>query len=142
MAARLAEAQGLFRPDEAEVFRDGERLVIRLKKLGFRPGEASVTKEGLPLLEKVRLAVASVGPASITIEGHTDASGDAEVNQRLSEQRALAVEEYLELVGVADTEITALGYGDMIPIASNTTKEGRSQNRRVDIILEPTQVAH
>jgi len=76
-----------------------------------------------------------VGRADIMIElnGYTDEAGSAQYNLNLSERRAKAVAEYLTGKGVDQARITAVGYGEAKPVANNGTKDGRSQNRRVEI---------
>ncbi len=69
----------------------------------------------------------------ITIEGHTDAVGSAEEKQFLSQRRANTVREYLIGAGIRPAQITAEGFGDTRPKASNDTPEGRQLNRRVEI---------
>jgi len=69
----------------------------------------------------------------ISVEGHTDSVGSDESNQRLSEERADSVRDYLVDQGVTGTRITAVGFGKTRPKASNDTPEGRQMNRRVEI---------
>jgi len=69
----------------------------------------------------------------ISVEGHTDAVGSLEANQRLSEQRADTVRNYLVDQGVSGTRISSIGYGETRPKATNDTPEGRQLNRRVEI---------
>ncbi|MGD9916960.1 MAG: OmpA family protein [Paenirhodobacter sp.] len=69
--------------------------------------------------------------------GHTDNTGDAAYNQRLSQQRAQAVVEVLVGAGVPRSRLVAVGRGEDQPIASNLTAEGRAQNRRVEFIIRP-----
>jgi len=69
----------------------------------------------------------------ISVEGHTDAIGSDDYNQRLSEQRAYTVRDFLVDKGVAGTQITATGFGKTQPKATNDTPEGRQLNRRVEI---------
>src|ERR1043165_9032827 len=69
----------------------------------------------------------------ISVEGHTDAIGSLDANQRLSEQRADTVRNYLVDQGVTGTRITSIGYGETRPKATNDTPEGRQLNRRVEI---------
>ena len=69
----------------------------------------------------------------ISVEGHTDAVGTAEANQRLSEQRADTVRNYLVDQGVTGTRINSIGFGETRPKATNDTPEGRQLNRRVEI---------
>ena len=72
----------------------------------------------------------------ITIEGHTDSIGTDKYNQALSERRAAAVKAYLVKQGVVDDQrITSVGYGESRPIADNKTKQGRFENRRVEILI-------
>jgi hypothetical protein len=70
------------------------------------------------------------------IEGYTDSRGSARNNQALSERRAGAVADFLTSQGVPADRITAVGKGASSPIASNATADGRSQNRRVEIVLQ------
>lgn len=72
----------------------------------------------------------------IIVEGHTDNTGTKEYNQYLSEKRAEAVKKALIQRGVESSKITTIGYGFNKPISSNKTKQGRSENRRVDIKVE------
>lgn len=69
--------------------------------------------------------------ANFVIEGHTDSTGSANVNSRISKARAMAVRDYLVKKGIATTRLDAQGFGEGQPIASNDTAEGREQNRRV-----------
>ena len=140
---QLEAAKAQFTPSEADVYADGRRLVIRLKTLAFPSGKANLTPASFPLLGKVAKVSKDLGTGHITVEGHTDAKGSVAVNQKLSDERASAIRDYLIANGVADaSRISAIGYGDRKPIASNKTSEGRAQNRRVDIIIEPTAVSH
>jgi len=71
----------------------------------------------------------------ITIYGHTDNTGSAEVNERVSAQRAAAVQAYLGTCGIASSRMTTQGLSYNDPVASNDTAEGRAQNRRVEIYI-------
>jgi len=72
---------------------------------------------------------------NLQIEGHTDSVGGDDFNQRLSEQRAGAVRDFLGDQGVSLSSITAQGFGKTVPIATNDTPEGRQRNRRVEIVI-------
>lgn len=76
---------------------------------------------------------------TISVEGHADNVGSAEYNQNLSERRASSVKDYLSAQGVAGSRVTATGYGETRPKASNDTPEGRQLNRRVEIHIIATQ---
>ena len=77
--------------------------------------------------------------STIKVVGYTDSTGSDSYNQQLSEQRANAVKNALFLKGVSASRMTALGMGKSNPIADNSTPEGRQLNRRVTIVIEPTQ---
>ena len=72
----------------------------------------------------------------IEVAGHTDSSGAAASNKRLSEERAAAVRDYLQQRGVASQRLRSVGYGEEQPKVSNDTPAGRAQNRRVELIVE------
>ncbi len=71
----------------------------------------------------------------LEIQGHTDSVGSKDYNQRLGEERAEAVRLFLNQQGVALNRINTISYGETAPIASNKTKDGRAQNRRVQIVV-------
>jgi OOP family OmpA-OmpF porin len=71
----------------------------------------------------------------IEVGGHTDNVGNDAANQKLSEQRANAVREFLIAKGIDGTRIVAKGYGETKPIATNETEEGRAQNRRTEVTV-------
>lgn len=73
--------------------------------------------------------------ALIQIDGHTDATGTADYNQWLSEKRAVSVKTYLQSLGVSGSRMETRGHGQVQPVATNQTKEGRQQNRRVEITV-------
>jgi outer membrane protein OmpA-like peptidoglycan-associated protein len=73
---------------------------------------------------------------AVVVQGHTDSAGDEEMNQYLSERRAGSVEDYLANRGVDPGRMSAIGYGESYPVASNGTSSGRQQNRRVDVLLK------
>jgi OmpA-OmpF porin, OOP family len=135
---QFGQVEALFPPDEARVLREGDRLIIRLTGLTFRSGSAELPRDGARLLNKVQQAIQVFPGAGLEIEGHTDASGSDTVNQRLSEERALAVSRYLaEQLRLGPGQVRASGYGSSRPIANNATGAGRAQNRRIDVIITP-----
>ncbi len=136
----LAQARKEFSREEADVYRDGDKLLIRLKAMNFASGRSDLPADALALLGKVRVVTEELNPSQVVIEGHADSTGSASVNQMLSQKRAEAVAEFLETSGLDSDKMTAVGYGFKKPLGSNKTKAGRAQNRRVDVILTPGDV--
>lgn len=126
-------------PAQAEAFQQGDKLLFRLKGLNFSVNRAELPPSSLGLLADVRSIITELHPKEITVTGHTDSTGSAQLNDRLSKERAQAVAEYLQTSGgFENTLIKAEGMGFRQPIANNRTSEGRAQNRRVDIVVVPT----
>ena len=132
------EVQALFTKDEAECYKQGNRMVIRLRGMTFPVGQAIIMPENYPLLSKVQRAVRTFTEPQVTIEGHTDSTGTQEFNEHLSQQRADSVREYLLANNVVPSEhVVAAGFGSSRPLAPNTTAEGRAANRRIDVVITP-----
>jgi len=110
-------------------------VVVTLGDVLFESGETGLRDEAMASLVEVVDLLQSEPEKLIRIEGHTDSTGSADANLRISEQRANAVYEALVSLGVDADRITVAGMGEDFPIASNDTEEGRAQNRRVDVIL-------
>ncbi len=135
-AARFERVSQMFSAAEADVYRQGNDVLIRLKGLSFDVGQAYVLPGHYPLLTKVIQAARILDASKIVVEGHTDATGTPAVNQALSRERAEAVKTYIVNNGGLSADlITAIGFGADKPIAANTSPEGRRLNRRTDIIL-------
>ncbi|MES0445556.1 MAG: OmpA family protein [Desulfobacterales bacterium] len=134
----FSEVRDLFNPDEAEVYRQGTDLIIRLKTIQFPVGKHVIMPSNYSRLNKVQQAIRTFGEPDIVIEGHTDTTGFETRNEHLSQQRAEAVRSYLVANGTLTMDkITAIGYGSKRPLASNRTAEGRAINRRIDVIITP-----
>jgi len=102
------------------------------RKVQFILGSAKLTKLGMADLDKGAEVLISHPAINISIEGHTDNSGTAAGNQKLSERRAAAVKAYLVTKGISADRMITAGYGQSRPIADNKTAEGRAANRRVE----------
>ena len=110
-------------------------LVVTMTDVLFDTGKYDLrpaAREGLAKLSGIILAHPGL---RLEIEGHTDSTGGDELNQKLSEQRAEGVREYLIEQGLDRDSLTAKGFGKTMPIASNQTAEGRQKNRRVELIV-------
>ncbi|MFQ5769306.1 MAG: OmpA family protein [bacterium] len=133
---KIKSLETMFAHNEAIVMRKGTDIIIRLIGLTFPSGKSTIEPEFFSLLTTVQRAIRKFPNSTITIEGHTDAIGDDRFNENLSYERAMAVKQYLLAnMGMDESRITALGYGESKPIASNETSTGRAQNRRIDIVL-------
>jgi OmpA-OmpF porin, OOP family len=133
-------ARQQFSPEEADVYKSGDKILIRLKGLSFATNAAVLGTANYPLLGKVEKVINETKPESVVIEGHADATGPKKLNAKLSQKRAEAVEGYL--VANSDLEqdkVQAKGVSDEKPLASNKTSTGRALNRRVDVIITPQQ---
>lgn len=132
------QVQAMFSKNEAESYKQGQQMVIRLRGMSFPIGQSMIMPENYPLLSKVQQAIRTFEGAKVTIEGHTDSTGSEELNRHLSQQRAEAVQDYLLANRVITSEkVSAIGYGPSRPLAPNTTADGRAQNRRIDVIITP-----
>jgi outer membrane protein OmpA-like peptidoglycan-associated protein len=87
-------------------------------------------------MNKVRDALALFPDSSIVVEGHTDSNGSDSANLILSQDRADAVRQYLVTqFGANPEKISSIGYGEVRPVATNETADGRARNRRIDLII-------
>ncbi len=110
----------------------GDRITAR--GILFESGSARITGSSSTELNQLLTALEGNPGLSIRIEGHTDASGGASTNQRLSQQRAQAVADWLAGRGISSGRLQPVGMGEDQPVASNDTASGREQNRRVEIV--------
>jgi outer membrane protein OmpA-like peptidoglycan-associated protein len=120
------------------VIRDGDQLVLDMpSEVTFAVNSANLDPAFRGTLDKVASTLTEYEKTYIDVLGHTDSTGADAYNQTLSEQRAATVASYLAGRGVQQARLATKGYGESQPRASNTTEEGRSQNRRVEIRLVP-----
>jgi outer membrane protein OmpA-like peptidoglycan-associated protein len=101
----------------------------------FDFGKYTLKPEAREKLAKVSGIILGHPGLTLQVEGYTDNVGSEQFNQKLSEQRAGAVRDYLVSQGIKDTDVTAQGFGMSNPIASNATADGRAKNRRVQIVV-------
>ena len=107
---------------------------VNLQGVTFGSGNATLTPNAKKVLDGVAEQLLANPKVKIEIQGHTDNQGKPEANRELSERRAKAVVGYLALKGVKTTRMTAVGYGQDVPIADNKNAEGRELNRRIEMI--------
>ena len=118
------------------VVTDEDRKVVgeAIKNLEFDLGKATIKAKSYETLNRVASLLIQKN-FSLKLAGHTDNTGSAALNLRLSKDRAEAVKAYLVSQGANASRIEATGYGEDQPIASNKTATGRQQNRRVEFSL-------
>ena len=109
--------------------------VISLEGVHFDFDKATLRPDAIVILDKAVGLLKSQERVVVEVAGHTDSVGSEEYNQSLSERRANSVKDYLISQGVSATRLTARGYGESQPVASNDTDAGRAQNRRVELIV-------
>ncbi|HTT10822.1 MAG TPA: OmpA family protein [Burkholderiaceae bacterium] len=113
---------------------DAVLVALNLPTVNFASGSAEIPPDAKPVLVKAALVIKGLAPTvRLEIAGHTDSTGTAEANMLLSRQRAQAVADFLVASGVPRERLSATGYGDARPVATNATEEGRFHNRRIEV---------
>ncbi|MEE7546689.1 OmpA family protein [Xanthomonas sp. Kuri4-1] len=121
-----------------DVQRQGDNITLNLPDgITFDFGKSALKPQFYTALNGVASTLREYNQTMIEVVGHTDSIGSDAVNQRLSEERAGAVAQYLSAQGVQRERMETLGAGKAYPIADNTTDAGRAKNRRVEIRLIP-----
>jgi outer membrane protein OmpA-like peptidoglycan-associated protein len=110
-------------------------LIVNMSDVLFDFNKYSLKPEAREKLAKVSGILLGYPDLKLQVEGYTDSIGSDEYNQKLSEQRAGSVRSYLVAQSVADSNVTAAGYGKNDPVADNSTSAGRAQNRRVELVV-------
>jgi outer membrane protein OmpA-like peptidoglycan-associated protein len=110
-----------------------EKRTLVLEGVNFATNKAVLTPESSAVLDKIAASLRDWPDVKVEVGGHTDSSGEASHNLKLSGQRAKAVVEYLVGKGIDASRITAKAYGEGSPIADNETPEGKAKNRRVEL---------
>ena len=110
-------------------------LVLTLSDVLFMPNQSEPTTAAMSKLSPLVTILKDQPQRSIRIEGYTDSRGPESYNLDLSQRRADAVRDFLIDNGISPQRITARGYGEAVPVASNMTIAGRRENRRVEVIV-------
>jgi len=133
-AAELRQELG----NDVQSVKTGDRLILTMPQdILFDVNSFTVTSSLRGDLRSVADSLQKYPDTTVQVVGHTDSTGSASYNQTLSERRANAVADVLIDGGVPFSRIRAFGRGEDQPIASNLTPEGRTQNRRVEIVILP-----
>ena len=118
-----------------QVTKDARGIILSMSDILFEIGQASLKTDLKTSLAKIAGILSVYQQFDVSIEGNTDNVGSEEFNLKLSQQRAENVMNFLVEQGIAETRLTAKGLGMTMPIADNSTKEGRQKNRRVDLVI-------
>lgn len=120
------------------VTRDGDNLILNMPgNITFDVNRDEVKSEFYPVLNSVAKVLKKYDKTAIEVAGHTDSTGTVEHNMALSLRRADSVAGYLLGQGIQSVRIATIGFGPHRPIADNSTAQGRSLNRRVELTLIP-----
>ena len=113
-----------------------------MQGIQFETGKAVIKKSSYAILKQIAKVFIDNPTYQVEIQGHTDNVGNKDMNLQLSEKRANAVRDFLIKEGVDANRMTAVGYGDTCPVASNKTSKGRAQNRRVEFVVSFEQISY
>jgi outer membrane protein OmpA-like peptidoglycan-associated protein len=137
-SARAADEQAkrlAVQLEEMKARKTERGIVLTLGDVLFDTGRSDLKPGALRTLEQLTAFLVENPDRTAIIEGHTDSVGAAAFNQRLSEERAQAVQNALIERGIAPARLSAVGFGPAKPVVGNDTAAGRQQNRRVEVIL-------
>ena len=123
--------------------RDSARgLIVSMSDVLFDTGRYSLKAGAREKLAKVAGILLAYPGLNIEVGGYTDNVGSDEMNQKLSENRASSVRDYLVQQGVSSSSVTSTGFGETLPVASNGNSSGRQQNRRVELLVSGEAIGH
>jgi outer membrane protein OmpA-like peptidoglycan-associated protein len=126
----------MFTSSEANVYRQLENVLISAHGFEFPSGQSEIKTDNFVLVNKVIKAIELFPGSTVEIIGHTDSTGSAELNLKVSQERAANVAKFLnEVGGISLSRLSSQGFGSERPVASNKTAEGRASNRRVEILI-------
>ena len=119
-----------------QVSKDARGIILSMSDILFDVNQATLKADLKTSLAKVAGILSVYQQFNVSIEGNTDNTGSEEFNMKLSQQRADNVMKFLVEQGIDAGRLTAKGLGMTMPIADNSTKEGRQKNRRVDLVIQ------
>jgi outer membrane protein OmpA-like peptidoglycan-associated protein len=116
---------------------DKDTLLVRFDSdILFGTNSASLGPVARGSLQEVSTVLSNYSKTAVVVQGHTDSTGPSAYNQELSERRARSVSDALVEYGVAPQRLGASGYGETLPVATNSSERGRQLNRRVTLLLK------
>jgi outer membrane protein OmpA-like peptidoglycan-associated protein len=138
MDQQEAELRRQMKDSGVTVTRKGEDIVLNMpSSITFRTDSADLNSQFFKALDGVALVAKKYDKTIIEVAGHTDSTGTSDHNRQLSQRRASAVADYLNTRGVAQSRLMTAAGGEEHPVASNSTEQGRSANRRVEVTIAP-----
>ncbi len=138
MDVQEAKLRQRLRGSGVSVTRVGDQIMLNMPgNVTFATGSPNINAGFYDVLNSVTIVLKEYEKTSVDVIGHTDSVGSETSNQRLSEERARSVAEYLSGQGIMPARLLVAGMGEAQPMAPNDTPEGRSQNRRVNIQIAP-----
>ncbi|MCL5260166.1 MAG: OmpA family protein [Gammaproteobacteria bacterium] len=136
MDRQTAELRQYLQSSGVQVAREGNDIrLIMPGDITFENDRADIRSEFYNTLNAVAIVLKKFNKTNVKVVGYASSTGSAAHNQELSERRAQAVANYLASQGVNQNRLVSLGYGARFPVASNKTREGQAQNRRVEITI-------
>jgi outer membrane protein OmpA-like peptidoglycan-associated protein len=140
MDQQEAELRAQLQGTGVSVTRVGQQIILNMpSNITFATDQSSVQPQFNQTLVSVALVLKKFDKTLVDVSGHTDSQGDDAYNLELSRKRAIAVATILANQGIVQQRFSITGRGEQNPIASNSTEQGRAQNRRVEIQLSPIQ---
>jgi outer membrane protein OmpA-like peptidoglycan-associated protein len=138
MDRQEAKLRAKLRDSGVRVVRDGDNLILVMPgNITFATKSYELRPDFQEVLDSVSVVLTEFDKTILEITGHTDSTGSDAYNLQLSERRAQAVSNTLIGSSVAQNRILSIGFGESRPIASNNSNEGRTENRRVELVLVP-----
>ncbi len=138
MDVQEAELRKQLQSTGVSVTRSGENIILNMPNaVTFGVDQTHLSQGAKNVLNSVALVAKKYDNTRLNVLGYTDSSGSASYNLRLSQVRASEVSNYLMSRQIKSSRLSSQGMGEVDPIATNSTKAGRSQNRRVEIVMSP-----
>lgn len=140
MDTQEAKLRQQLRSTGVSITRDGNNITLIMPgNITFPTNGSDLKADFYEVLDSVALVLTEFDKTIIVVGGHTDSIGSESYNQQLSERRAQSVTSFLINKKIASARFDTVGFGELHPIADNTTNKGRSSNRRVELTLLPIE---
>jgi outer membrane protein OmpA-like peptidoglycan-associated protein len=140
MDTQEAKLRKQLRDSGVSIVRDGDKInLVMPGNITFASNSSNINSNFTSVLDSVSLVLEEYNQTIIVVSGHTDSSGSAQHNQKLSEDRAGSVANYLRGQKILSDRLETVGFGETQPAVTNNTAAGRELNRRVEITLLPIE---